>query len=44
MRRMWISVSCSFILYFFVTNLVLWLQDFNKLTYLQISVVTVSTT
>jgi len=29
-----ISISCSFILYFYVTNLALWLQDFNKLTYL----------
>jgi len=31
---MCISIICSFILYFYGTNLVLWLQDINKLTYL----------
>jgi len=34
---MCISVSCICILYFYVTNLALWLQDFNKLTYLLIA-------
>jgi len=29
---MCISINCVFILYFYVINLALWIQDFNKLT------------